>query len=48
LRGRERSQVVIKAEDRHAAVEAVNAAVGRVAKGAGRKSVAISVDVEPQ
>ena len=48
LRGRERSQVVIKAEDRHAAVEAVNIAVGRVAKGAGRKSVSISVDVDPQ
>ena len=48
LRGRERSQIVIKAEDRHGAVAAVNAAVGRVAKGAGRKSVAISVDVEPQ
>jgi primosomal protein N' (replication factor Y) len=48
LRGRERSQIVIKAEDRRAAVAAVNAAVGRVAKGAGRKSVAISVDVEPQ
>jgi len=48
LRGRERSQVVIKAEDRKAAVEAVNVAVGKVAKGAGRKSVSISVDVEPQ
>jgi primosomal protein N' (replication factor Y) (superfamily II helicase) len=48
LRGRERSQIVIKAEDRHTAVAAVNAAVGKVAKGAGRKSVAISVDVEPQ
>ena len=48
LRGRERSQIVIKAEDRRAAVAAVNAAVGRVAKGGGRKSVAISVDVEPQ
>ena len=48
LRGRERSQVVIKAEDRRQAVEAVNLAVGRVAKAAGRKSVAIAVDVEPQ
>jgi primosomal protein N' (replication factor Y) len=48
LRGRERSQVVVKAEDRQAAVAAINIAVGRVAKGAGRKSVSISVDVEPQ
>ncbi len=48
LRGRERSQVVIKAEDRRRAVEAVNLAVGRLAKEAGRRSVSISVDVEPQ
>ncbi|CAB4339374.1 unannotated protein [freshwater metagenome] len=48
LRGRERSQVVIKAEDRRTAVEAVNLAVGSIARGAGRKSVSISVDVEPQ
>ena len=48
LRGRERAQVVVKAEDRRAAVAAINLAVGRVAKGAGRKSVSISVDVEPQ
>jgi primosomal protein N' (replication factor Y) len=48
LRGRERSQVVIKAEDRGAAVDAVNLAVARAAKGASRRSLSISVDVEPQ
>ncbi len=48
LRGRERSQVVIKAEDRRAAVAAVNKAVSALARGRGAKAVAISVDVEPQ
>ena len=48
LRGRERSQLVIKADDRAAAVAAVNLAVANNTKLRGQKSVSISVDVEPQ
>ncbi len=44
LRGRERSQVVIKAADRPAAVRAVDEAV----RAEHRRGVAISVDVDPQ
>lgn len=47
LRGRS-ARRSIKADDRPAAVAAVNLAVGRAAKGASRKALSISVDVEPQ
>jgi primosomal protein N' (replication factor Y) len=48
LRGRERSQVVVKAEDRRAAIAAVDAAVRDVAAGRAHKNAALSVDVDPQ
>ncbi|MCD6725943.1 MAG: primosomal protein N', partial [Solirubrobacteraceae bacterium] len=48
LRGRERSQVVVKAADRAAAVAAVGLAVERVAGDRAHRGVALSVDVDPQ
>jgi primosomal protein N' (replication factor Y) len=48
LRGRERSQVVVKAEDRRAAVGAIDEAVHAVAAGRGSRGVSFSVDVDPQ
>ena len=48
LRGRERSQVVVKAEDRRAAIADVDAAVRAVAGGREHKAAAFSVDVDPQ
>ena len=48
LRGRSRSQLVIKTTKRRAAIEAVGAAVDGVAAGAARRGVSISVDVDPQ
>jgi primosomal protein N' (replication factor Y) (superfamily II helicase) len=48
LRGRERSQVVVKATDRAAAVAAVDAAVQAVAGDRAHRGVAFSVDVDPQ
>jgi len=48
LRGRERSQVVIKAQDRAAAVVAVGAAVDAVAADRAHRGVSLSVDVDPQ
>ncbi|HEY3725798.1 MAG TPA: primosomal protein N' [Solirubrobacteraceae bacterium] len=48
LRGRARSQVVVKAADRAAAIEAVGAAVDKVAPGAARQGASVSVDVDPQ
>jgi primosomal protein N' (replication factor Y) len=48
LRGRERSQVVVKAEDRRTAIAAVDAAVRGVAAGRAHKSASLSVDVDPQ
>ncbi len=48
LRGRARSQLVIKAGDRAAAIAAVGAAVDRIAPRAARKGVSVSVDVDPQ
>jgi primosomal protein N' (replication factor Y) (superfamily II helicase) len=48
LKGRERSQLVVKAEDRATAVAAVRAAVEGVAGGFGRRGVSFSVDVDPQ
>ena len=48
LRGRHRSQVVIKARDRSTAVAAVRTAVGRAANRREHRAVAFSVDVDPQ
>ena len=48
LRGRHRSQVVVKAHDRPAAIGAVRAAVERAATRREHRGVAFSVDVDPQ
>ncbi|MFM9126952.1 MAG: hypothetical protein ACKOTA_05220, partial [Solirubrobacterales bacterium] len=48
LRGRERSQVVVKAPERRPAVAAVGAAVNAAAGTWGRRGVSFSVDVDPQ
>jgi primosomal protein N' (replication factor Y) len=48
LQGRERSQIVVKAQDRSAAVSAVRAAVEQVAGERAHKGVAFAVDVDPQ
>ncbi len=48
LRGRARSQVVVKAGDRPAAITAVGGAVDELARGRTAKGVNISVDVDPQ
>ena len=48
LRGRDRSQLVIKATDRPAAIRSVGAAVDAMAREAARRKVSVSVDVDPQ
>jgi primosomal protein N' (replication factor Y) len=48
LRGRARSQLVIKTAHRAATVEAIGTAVNQVAAPASRRGVSISVDVDPQ
>ncbi|HSD80748.1 MAG TPA: primosomal protein N', partial [Solirubrobacteraceae bacterium] len=48
LRGRERSQVVVKAAHRAGAVAAVGAAVDRLAAEGRHRAAAFSVDVDPQ
>jgi len=48
LRGRERSQLVIKATQRRAAVQAVAAAVDAVARTAVGRRASLSADVDPQ
>ena len=48
LQGRERSQLVVKAGDRAAAVDAVRRAVEQVAADRRYKGVAFAVDVDPQ
>ncbi len=48
LRGRSRSQLVIKCTDRLAMVRAVGAAIDASAADAGRRGVSVSVDVDPQ
>ncbi|HEY2768157.1 MAG TPA: primosomal protein N' [Solirubrobacteraceae bacterium] len=48
LRGRERRMLLVKAEDRRAAVAAVGAAVQHVACARGHAGVSFSVDVDPQ
>jgi primosomal protein N' (replication factor Y) len=48
LRGRARSQVVVKGAERAAAIEAVGAAVDKLAPAAARHGASVSVDVDPQ
>jgi primosomal protein N' (replication factor Y) len=48
LRGKARSQLVIKAVRRAEAIRAVGRAVDRIGPGARRRRVSISVDVDPQ
>ena len=48
LRGRERSQVVVKAADRMSAIAEVDAAVRAVAADRTHRAAALSVDVDPQ
>jgi primosomal protein N' (replication factor Y) len=48
LRGRSRSQIVVKAPRRRAAVQAVAAAVDAVARTPAGRRASISVDVDPQ
>jgi len=48
LRGRHRSQVVVKARDRRAAIAAVGAAVEAAARRREHRDVAFAVDVDPQ
>ena len=48
LRGRSRSQLVIKCTERDTAVRAVGAAVDECAGGARRRGVSVSVDVDQQ
>src|SRR4051794_36877421 len=48
LRGRHRSQVVVKARDRGAAIAAVQSAVDRAVRERAHRAVAFSVDVDPQ
>jgi primosomal protein N' (replication factor Y) len=48
LRNRERSQVVVKAGDRRAAIDQVDAAVREAAADRVHRGVAFSVDVDPQ
>ncbi len=48
LRGRARSQLVIKAQARQSAIDTVGRAVDRVAPRAARRGAAVSVDVDPQ
>ena len=48
LRGRHRRQLVLKAVDRSATVEAVREEVEKVAGGGALRGVALAVDVDPQ
>jgi primosomal protein N' (replication factor Y) len=48
LRGRARSQLVVKATDRAAAIAVVGEAVDAIAAVASRQKVSVSVDVDPQ
>jgi primosomal protein N' (replication factor Y) (superfamily II helicase) len=48
VRGRARSQLVVKAKDRAAAIHAVGEAVDTIAPPAAKRGVSVSVDVDPQ
>jgi primosomal protein N' (replication factor Y) len=48
LRGRDRSQLVLKSSQRRAAIDAVTSAVEAVAPAAAQRKINVSVDVDPQ
>jgi primosomal protein N' (replication factor Y) (superfamily II helicase) len=48
LRGKARSQLLLKATDRGRTIAAVGAAVDAIARVASRRKVSVSVDVDPQ
>jgi primosomal protein N' (replication factor Y) (superfamily II helicase) len=48
LRGRSRSQLVLKSTERQAAIEAVGAAVEALGPRAAQRGINVSVDVDPQ
>jgi primosomal protein N' (replication factor Y) (superfamily II helicase) len=48
LRGKHRRRLVVKSEDRRAAVEAIRRTVTAAVKGRALRDVAVSVDVDPQ
>jgi primosomal protein N' (replication factor Y) len=48
LRGRARTQVVVKTGDRDRAIAAVGATVERIAPAAAKRGASVSVDVDPQ
>jgi primosomal protein N' (replication factor Y) len=48
LRGRARSQLVVKSRDRATAIGAVGNAVDHLAQSARQRGVSVSVDVDPQ
>jgi primosomal protein N' (replication factor Y) len=48
LRGRARSQLLLKSTERRAAIDAVGAAVEEIGPGAAKRGVHVSVDVDPQ
>ncbi len=48
LRGKSRSQLVVKGANRRAAIAAVGAAVEAIARTASKRGVSVSVDVDPQ
>jgi primosomal protein N' (replication factor Y) (superfamily II helicase) len=48
LRGRYRTQIVVKARERQPAIDAVGAAVDEVGPAVARAGVNVSVDVDPQ
>jgi primosomal protein N' (replication factor Y) (superfamily II helicase) len=48
LRGRERSQIVVKARERHEAIAEVRAAIATVAADRRHRGASLSVDVDPQ
>jgi primosomal protein N' (replication factor Y) len=48
LRGKERSQVVVKAAERRSAIDQVDAAVREISRAKAHKGVAFSVDVDAQ
>jgi primosomal protein N' (replication factor Y) len=47
LRGRARSQLVLKADDRGAAIDVVGSAVEEFARSKAARGVSVSVDVDP-
>ena len=47
LRGRARSQLVVKADEREAAIDAVGSAVEQFARSKEGRGVSVGVDVDP-